>query len=203
MRIVEGLSHDHRPAAARGYWRAFSAKLALPLGPEDDAVRFLERVMDGRFAISAVGDDGAFLGCAGIKTPAGGLVGGGVADLAAVYGVLGAIWRLPVLMMLERPCAPGVLLMDGVFVAPDARGGGVGSALLGAVHRRAVALGLGQIRLDVIDENPRARALYERHGFVAQGHQAMGPLRHVLGFRGATTMVKAVAGPPDQAPARG
>jgi len=42
---------------------------------------------------------------------------------------------------------------------------GVGSALLDAVAREAQARGLKEVRLDVIDSNPRAKALYTRKGF--------------------------------------
>jgi RimJ/RimL family protein N-acetyltransferase len=49
---------------------------------------------------------------------------------------------------------------------------------------------LHEVRLDVIDTNPRARALYERKGFVATGEQKLGPLKPVFGFSSATTLIK-------------
>jgi len=82
--------------------------------------------------------------------------------------------------------------MDGIFVAPAARGHGVGTALLDATIAEARTRGYAEVRLDVIDSNPRARALYERVGFVAKDTQQLGPLRHIFGFKSATTMVRAV-----------
>ena len=79
--------------------------------------------------------------------------------------------------------------MDGICVDAAARGQGVGTRLLNAVKSEAAKRDLGHVRLDVIDTNPKARALYERQGFVAQGTQDIGPLRHVFGFRRATQMV--------------
>ena len=54
----------------------------------------------------------------------------------------------------------------GLFVAPEARGRGVGRALLAALvtHVRAWP-GLEQLTLTVVPENAAARALYVRYGF--------------------------------------
>ncbi len=50
---------------------------------------------------------------------------------------------------------------------PDARGQGIGDALLREAERTAVGLGATEMRLEVRPDNDRARALYERHGFAA------------------------------------
>ena len=54
------------------------------------------------------------------------------------------------------------------------------------------ARGYAEVRLDVIDNNPRARTLYERRGFVAGDTQYLGPLKYLFGFSAATTMVRTV-----------
>lgn len=190
--VVPGLRSEHLHSAAAGYWNAFSRKLRYPLGPERRAIAFLERVIDPRFAISAVSATGDFLGVAGFKTPDGAFVGGEFSDLAAVYGWFGALPRGLVVSLLERPCEPGVLLMDGIFVSPEARGLGVGRALLVAVQQAASKDGLQNVRLDVIDTNPRARALYEREGFVAGSVRSLGVLGPVFGFSNATEMTKPI-----------
>ncbi|MDQ0317218.1 GNAT family N-acetyltransferase [Amorphus orientalis] len=195
--IEVGLRAEHRKRAAKGYWEAFSRKLRYPLGPEAKAIAFLERVLDPSHAISAVSGAGTFLGVAGFKTPSGAFVGGGFGDLVATYGFAGAVVRGLLAGLLERECEPGTLLMDGIFVEPDARGRGVGKALLQAVERHAVASRLGHIRLDVIDTNPRARALYEREGFREKSVVSLGPLKAVFGFSRATEMTKAVSAGPN------
>ena len=54
----------------------------------------------------------------------------------------------------------------GMYVAPEARGRGVGRALLAAVIERARSLaGLEQIVLDVVTVNEAARRLYRAQGF--------------------------------------
>ncbi|KIT16565.1 GNAT family N-acetyltransferase [Jannaschia aquimarina] len=190
--ILQGLRPADRMLAAQGYWDAFARKLRYPLGPECKATAFIGRVLDPGHAISAIARDGTFLGVAGFKTPDGAFVGGGLRDLAAVYGWVGACWRGIAVSALERPCESGVLLMDGIFVMPEARGRGVGTALLAAIERRAAEAGLARIRLDVIDTNPRARALYEREGFKQVATTSLGPLAPVFGFSHAAQMSKAV-----------
>lgn len=190
--VEQGVQPQHLAQAAQGYWRAFSRKLRYPLGPEKKAVAFLESVMDPTHAISAVSKDGAFLGMAGFKSPQGALVGGGMRDMARVYGWIGGSVRGALIQALERRCDDDTLLMDGIFVEPEARGQGVGTALLNAIEVHCARQGLRQIRLDVIDTNPRARALYERLGFAERSVLSLGPLRSVFGFSSATEMTKSL-----------
>ena len=190
FQIEPGLRLEHRAQAAAGYWEAFARKLLYPLGPRRRALAFIRRVLDSSHAISAVSADNRFLGVAGFKTPRGAFVGGEFADLMKVYGVFGAAARGLLVSVMERPCEEGTLLMDGIFVDAQARGLGVGTGLLTAVEKHAAARGLGQVRLDVIDSNPRARALYERQGFKAHATHSIGMLRHVFGFDSVTTMLK-------------
>ncbi len=82
--------------------------------------------------------------------------------------------------------------MDGICVDASAQGKGVGTLLLNAVFDAAKARGLAKVTLDVIDSNPRARALYERVGFKATTTDHLGPLRHVFGFSAATKMVREI-----------
>ncbi|MEQ8896501.1 MAG: GNAT family N-acetyltransferase [Roseovarius sp.] len=190
--LTPGFDRAERGHAARLFWQAFGSKLGPVLAPEDKALSFLSSVLHPDFAISARDREGRLLGLAGVKTAQGGLVGGGWHDLARVYGWPGALWRGGALSLLERQVRPDTLLMDGIFVAEEARGRGVGSALLGAVKARAAQDGKSSVRLDVIDSNARARALYERHGFVAGDVTHIGPLRHLFGFRSSTEMRYAV-----------
>jgi GNAT superfamily N-acetyltransferase len=187
--ICHGIEDGHIDKALDLFWQAFRQKLAPVLKPEDKALRFLRRVVDPAHAISAVSPDGDLLGIAGFKTPAGAFIGGKLSDICAIYGAWGGLWRGVLIDILERDLSEGVLLMDGIFVDPDARGKGVGTALLDGIAHEARARNLAQVRLDVIDTNPRARALYERCGFVAGEVQELGLLCHLFGFRTATTMM--------------
>jgi ribosomal protein S18 acetylase RimI-like enzyme len=55
--------------------------------------------------------------------------------------------------------------VEDVFVRDDARGAGLGRALMDVVLERARARGCRRVELDVNDGNPAALALYESLGF--------------------------------------
>lgn len=188
--VFRGLHPQLRPQAAQLYWEAFGGKLGRVLGPDERALRFFERVIRGDLCFSAVGDGGELIGLAGYKTPAGSFAGGSWDDLTAVYGRLGARWRGGVLWALGREVDNDRFLVDGICVSKAHRGQGIGSRLLAALYQEAAELGYGSVRLDVIQDNFRARALYERQGFRAVRTDELGVLRFLFGFASSTTMVR-------------
>lgn len=190
--IRNGFEETHRVRAAELYMQAFDAKIGFILGGKERSVEFLASVLKPDYSISAVSRDGTLLGVAGFKTKAGSFVGGELSDLTASYGQFGGLWRGLLLSFLERETEPENLLMDGICVAEHARGQGVGSALLDAVSKEAEQRGVKNVRLDVIDSNPRAKALYLRKGFVEGETSHLGPLKYLFGFSSATTMRLAV-----------
>ena len=187
--ITKGFLQQERAEVAALYWEAFAQKLHYVLGPRQKALHFIAAQLQPDFALVARGAKGTILGVAGFKTSKGALIGGELPDIARTYGWLSTCWRAPLLMMVERDLADGVLLMDGICVSAQARGMGLGTALLGAIKNEAAAQGLSAVRLDVIDSNPRARALYEREGFEPIGQENLGLLQHIFGFKSSTKML--------------
>lgn len=59
----------------------------------------------------------------------------------------------------------GTVELISMWVSPVGRGRGVGDRLIEAVVEWAVQQGATTVRLSVMRDNPRAIALYERHGF--------------------------------------
>lgn len=191
--IRRGIPEDLRPAAAALYWQAFGTKLARVLGPRDRAVDFLTRNLRPDNAIAAIAGNGQLLGLVAFQTPAGAFTDFTVRSLAVSYGWPGALWRVLVLWMLKNEVDNARFLIDGLCVAPAARGQGVGSRLLSEAAALAAERDYREIRLEVTDTNPRARALYQRLGFVPLRTERLGLLRYVFGFEAATTMVRPVA----------
>ena len=192
MIISTGFEDHERAQIAQMYWVAFGQKLGRVMGPERRACAFIQDVLDPTHAMCARDADGKLLGIVGFKTCEAALVGGTWRDLVRHYGWIGCTWRIAFLALLERDVENERFLMDGIFVADGARGQGVGTALLTAICNEAHARGYKEVRLDVIDTNPRARALYEREGFVAGEVHSLGALKHIFKFESATTMVRKV-----------
>lgn len=183
-----GFPEDQRDRVAAIYWQAFERKLGRLLGPREKALPFFARILDPAHAMTVCDDTGAVIGLAGFKTADGAFTDGGLRDLAHVYGWVGSLWRAPLLQLLDRELEPGILLMDGLAVSPEARGQGVGTLLLEAILDEARARNMRVVRLDVIDSNPRARALYERMGFRPVSTEHLGVLSGLFAFESATRM---------------
>lgn len=66
-----------------------------------------------------------------------------------------------------------VAVLDELYVRPEARGRGTGTALLDALRAWAKARGYTHLELEVNDANPRARRLYERAGMKAYARRRM------------------------------
>lgn len=190
--LHHGLPDGLRDQAVALYWQAFGAKLGRVMGPEAKALSYLSRVMRLENCIGAVDGQGRLLGLAGFKTEQGSFAGGTMTDLTEVYGQTGSLWRGMLLRGLSDEGDADLFLLDGLCVADWARGRGVGTALLDAICLEARARGYTAVRLDVIDGNNRARALYERTGFVVDRTARIGALRHVFGFAATHVMVRAV-----------
>jgi len=190
-RIVRGLPPGLEERAAALYWQAFGAKLAKLLGPRQRGERFFQDAVNHNAILAALGPDDTLLGLAAFQNGAAGFSAASAADLWRHYGI-GALWRILPLALLERTSTSDTLQMDGICVAPEARGLGVGTLLLEAIFHEARSLGKTRVTLDVIDTNPRARALYERRGFVSAGSHSTSILRPLLGFSSAKRMIRDV-----------
>ncbi|MFO8127178.1 GNAT family N-acetyltransferase [Yoonia sp.] len=192
MKITVGIPPQDREEAASLYWEAFGKKLGFTMGPKYQAMMFVRSVLRPDHGICAHDDNGKLLGIAGFKTVHGSLVEGDFSDMRRVYGWVSGSIRMSLLALLEKDFENERFLMDGLFVAPEARGMGVGTALLDAVIDEAKRRGYAQVRLDVVDTNPRAKALYRHVGFKELKTVKIGPLKHIFGFSASTTMVRDV-----------
>jgi len=59
-----------------------------------------------------------------------------------------------------------VALLDELYVAPESRGTGIGSAMIGALLDATRERGWGLVEVNVDEFDHDARRFYERHGFV-------------------------------------
>jgi ribosomal protein S18 acetylase RimI-like enzyme len=171
------------------YWEAFGRKLGPALNPPDTGRAFIAAHLNHDRGVTAL-VDGTVVGVAGYHLGGRALTGGNVRDVLSAYGLFRGLPRLAVLALFERTPQQGELVMDGIAVDARHRGGGIGSLLLEEIAAIAAESGCRRVRLDVIDTNPRARALYERHGFIARHTEQTPYLRRLLGFGAVTTMYR-------------
>lgn len=190
-RICVGLPEALRADAARLFVQGFAPKLGPALGRGARAEQFLARVIRPAYGVAALDETGELLGLAGFQDGAGGLFGGDIGDLRAIYGP-GALWRAPLFRLFARPIGPGRFLLDGIVVRAEARGHGIGAALIERVAGLARERGASELRLDVAIGNDRARALYERRGFRVVGMRGGALSPALLGRPRAAVMARPV-----------
>ena len=73
--------------------------------------------------------------------------------------------------MYREADEPAVAHLISIWVAPEARGTGIGDALVEEVVNFASVQGVAVVRLDVAEGNDQAARLYERNGFRLTGCQ--------------------------------
>ena len=185
--ICRGVPERARSHAVSLYWGAFGGKLSRVLGPDQQGLRFVDRVLDRDHALSALHGE-ELIGVIGYRSVQGGFVYGTQGDLRAVYGRFGAFWRGLCFAWLARDIENRAFMVDGIVVREEWRGKGVGAALIDAACDKARRKGYSHVRLDVVARNTRARALYTRMGFEVTRERRSLFTAMMFGFRRVLVM---------------
>lgn len=197
--IERRLPEALRAAAAEIYDEAFGDKLRMAVPDRARRRAFMGRVINGSHSVVAVRGD-ELLGVVGLSARSGPYRGGFMdvgwdprphRDLLGWWGALRAVWGTS--LADHRP-RRDELYVDGIAVSAAARGQGIGTRLLEEVATIAREGGMRWVRLDVIDTNPRAQALYERVGYRVTGVQSFRFLSRWVGFGALVSMELPVAG---------
>jgi ribosomal protein S18 acetylase RimI-like enzyme len=189
--ITRGFTEDERARVGSLYWEAFGRKLRSGFADQATGMAVVRAVLrPDHMLVARRGDD--VVGVCGFYD-----AGTGAAELTwsrlrRTLSIPASLRASLVLSLLSRTNHPGSLVLDGICVDGSARGLGIGTALLSEAARHARRAGARAVRLSVVDSNPRARALYERQGFVAVDSGSLGPLSRVYGFDGYTSMERAI-----------
>jgi len=75
-----------------------------------------------------------------------------------------------------RTTGPRFAVLQSLAVLPEARGEGVGTALMAAVYGELRRLGVGELEIGVLFANQGARRFYEREGFRPWAVEYFGPV---------------------------
>jgi len=184
-----GIPEQYRETAVELYEEAFGKKIGVAIKDKIKRLKLLSSTLILKYAIGAFSDK-KLIGIAGFQTPEGSLTSGiGYRDLLSQLGFIKGNWAALIFSLFERKPKPMELVMDGISVHSLGRGKGIGTKLLTEIKELGKNEGYRQIRLDVIDINPKAKKLYERVGFVTVKTESYPHLKGLLGFSGSSTMV--------------
>jgi ribosomal protein S18 acetylase RimI-like enzyme len=180
-----------RVSAIRLYFNALKEKLAPILGSDGRAQEAMANNIATDRCIVAICNK-KLVGIIGIQTNKRGFVNPNLKTMVRIYGSYGGILRMGGLAILHHTTGNDELYVDGIAVASEMRGKGIGSHLFEMLEQVALNKRVKTISLEVIDTNPRAKALYQRLGFVPVKTQTLWPLNLFVGFpfRSATLMAK-------------
>ena len=188
---LDYLPDDFKVSAIGLYFNSLKEKLEPILGSDGRAQEALASNIATDNCIAAI-CNGKLIGIMGIQSSTRGFVNPNLKTMIRIYGNFGGILRMGGLAILHHTTGTDELYVDGVAVASEMRGKGIGSNLFELLEQAALKKGIKTISLEVIDTNPRAKALYERLGFVAVKTQSLWPLNLFVRFpfRTATLMAK-------------
>ena len=178
-----GLEETDRKTASFLYWQAFSGKLQILLGPKKKAEKYISKVINKKNVFVARDCNNHIIGLSGFRDKNGGVIGGTFYDLICVYGLLGAIWRNPILSLLARKDNFDTLHLDAVCVEPQSRGKGTGRKLIDFAGRFAKSKSIYAIELDVVNNNDSAIKFYKSLDFYIVSKDKIGWLGFILGFK--------------------
>jgi ribosomal protein S18 acetylase RimI-like enzyme len=191
---LDYLPDDFKLSAIRLYFNALKEKLEPILGSDGRAQEALASNIATDKCLVAI-CDGKLVGVMGVQTNKRGFVNPSLKTMAGIYGSFGGILRTGGLALLHHTVGSDELYVDGVAVASEMRGKGIGSHFFELIEQAVSKKRIKTISLEVIDTNPRAKALYERLGFKAVKTQTLWPLNLFVRFpfRSATFMVKTMS----------
>ena len=193
---IEYLNHlpaEFLDSAIELYFNSLREKLEPILGSDGRAQEALvSSIMKNNGFIALC--EGKLVGIMGVQTSKGGFINPSFKTMVRVYGKLGGLVRLWGLWTLHHSTKDDELYVDGVAVAPEMRGNGIGTQLFELMESTASAKGINKITLDVIDTNPKAKALYKQLGFLQTNVKEIWPLNLLIKFpfKSATFMVKTI-----------
>lgn len=188
-----GIEAEEAGTVARLYWQSFGGKLGKVLGSQKRAQKLLSEMIITSNILVARDGNANIVGFIGLKKEDRGLMSWESRAFTRHFGYVSGSLRLTLLGLLDRPFQEGVLQLDGFCVHEASRGKGVGTALMTALEKYAKEEGLYELRLDVVDYNHRARALYQRLGFIEAERQSLGILKYIFGFVHSDSMIKTIS----------
>jgi ribosomal protein S18 acetylase RimI-like enzyme len=189
--IRDHLPRENLREGAALYYTGLQAKLAPVFGPPETALAVLPQSLRRSRCLTAF-ENSELIGILGIHDARGSFLEPSHQAMVRHYGAVMGMTRMMLLMLLDHKPPPGDLYLDGLAVAEQQRGQGIGTALIAAFEKRARDNGFKTVSLEVIATNPRARSLYERLGYRCVATHTMGPFSRLFGFRTTRRLTKAL-----------
>ncbi len=194
MQIRVGFKEKDRIVVAQLYANAFKRKFEKLIGDEDEVASLLEKRLNSNYCLTCYHNE-QLVGLAGFHVDHKALVNISLSNFISQFGFFKGLMKgiIAAIIFYRKPVPKNELLMDGIAVDEKFRGQGIGSRLFDELFEWAKANDYKAVHLDVIDENPKAKALYKRLGFEEMSYEKVPRfIEKLIGVSGITHMRKAV-----------
>ena len=181
MKILANLPDSFRASAVELFLDSLGEKIIPAMGKRGRAEALLAKALNGQACFLAV-EGSRLLGMIGLNTSQSLFVQAGLTDFVRNAGFFRSLWTLPILGAMEHASAADELYIEMIAVSPEARGKGVGRALMQEAEERCRKLGKNRLTLQVVDTNPRAKKLYEEMGFRTIKTYSVQPWGRIVGW---------------------
>ncbi len=181
IQFIDHLPEEYTLHAARLYVDALGNELRPILGASERAHHVLARNISPDRCLTAFWK-GRLVGVLGVQADGRGFWEPSIQSMISEYGLLGGVFRFGGVCILHHKTEPGEWCVDGIAVEEEMRGRGVGTGLLRFIEETAAAKGARKITLEVTDANERAKALYDRRGFIETARQSLWPFNLIFSF---------------------
>jgi ribosomal protein S18 acetylase RimI-like enzyme len=187
LEIIFGVPKNQRFRVAKIIYEAFENKFGNVFGSKK-SIPLISKYLRNDRTVVAISED-VVVGVAGLKFEGKEFIDIGFWQLLRELKL--GIFRATFLgWIFFDKVEDKELLVDTLAVAESMRGKGIGTSLINFTIDFARSKGFEQIKIFVVDINPKAKRLYERIGFKqVKIHRIPFPWNKVFGFENASELV--------------
>jgi ribosomal protein S18 acetylase RimI-like enzyme len=164
IKIQKGVSKNQLIIVARIFYESFQDKFALIFGDPKKAIRLISKIVrEDRILVAF--NDGKVVGFAGLHFLGKKFMACKLTEVARIYGLATLRVLIYFLINLFTEIKLNQLHLEILAVTEKQRGKGIGTKLLLSTIDFARRKGFSEIKLEVVNTNPRANKFYEKMGF--------------------------------------
>ncbi len=189
VKLQWGVPEALRLSVASLIYDSFEKQFQYTIGPRQKGISFIADSLQSEFGLVAF-QENDFVGIGGAQTDKGELIQIRFSRWIRTYHIRAMrSFFIGFPFWYERR-ESGVLTLTTLSVKEDARGQGIGSQIVKEFIRYGSVNGFHTLKLEVVNSNTRAKALYDRLGFTTQKYTSIPrPWSFFLGFTGIYEMV--------------
>jgi len=167
IKILNKLDKSYYSDAVCIFYEAFEQKIRAFIKSKEKALSIYEKSLIPDKIFPAVLDN-KIVGFAGLQHNGRSFIEVKYATLRLYYNPFKSAFIYQIFKLMTPKIKKDTVRIDSIAVLKPYRSMGIGTMLINEVFDFARKNGLKKVRLEVVDTNPKAKALYERMGFVQE-----------------------------------